>query len=75
MEKNSCVVELRGVSVYHTDGERRSPKREDELVLSDVNLRVNADEMVYFIGRVGSGKSTLLKTYMPRCNCFRVRIM
>ena len=29
MEKNSCVVELRGVSVYHTDGERRSPKRED----------------------------------------------
>ncbi|MBQ8544930.1 MAG: ATP-binding cassette domain-containing protein [Alistipes sp.] len=62
MEKNSCVVELRGVSVYHTDGERRSPKREDELVLSDVNLRVNAGEMVYFIGRVGSGKSTLLKT-------------
>ena len=62
MEKNSCVVELRGVSVYHTDGERRSPKREDELVLSDVNLRVNAGEMVYFIGRVGRGKSTLLKT-------------
>ncbi|MBR3703512.1 MAG: ATP-binding cassette domain-containing protein [Alistipes sp.] len=62
MEKNSCVVELRGVSVYHTDGESRSPKREDELVLSDVNLRVNAGEMVYFIGRVGSGKSTLLKT-------------
>ena len=62
MEKNSCVVELLGVSVYHTDGERRSPKREDELVLSDVNLRVNAGEMVYFIGRVGSGKSTLLKT-------------
>lgn len=31
-------------------------------MLSDVNLRVNAGEMVYFIGRVGSGKSTLLKT-------------
>lgn len=62
MEKNSCVVELKGVSVYHTDGESRSPKREDELVLSDVNLKVEAGEMVYFIGRVGSGKSTLLKT-------------
>ena len=47
MEKNSCVVELRGVSVYHTDGERRSPKREDELVLSDVNLRGNVGEMRY----------------------------
>ena len=62
MEKNSCVVELKNVSVYHTDGESRSLKSEDELVLSDVNLKVEAGEMVYFIGRVGSGKSTLLKT-------------
>lgn len=62
MERNSCVVELKNVAVYHTDGNSRSPKSEDELVLSDVNLRVNEGEMVYFIGRVGSGKSTLLKT-------------
>lgn len=62
MEKNSCVVELKGVSIYHTDGEAVRPNKEDELVLSDVNLRVEAGEMVYFIGRVGSGKSTLLKT-------------
>ena len=62
MEKNSCVVELKGVSIYHTDGDANAPKKEDELVLSDVNLRVEAGEMVYFIGRVGSGKSTLLKT-------------
>ena len=62
MEKNSCVVELKGVSIYHTDGEAVRPNKEDELVLSDVNLRVEVGEMVYFIGRVGSGKSTLLKT-------------
>ena len=62
MEKNSCVVELKGVSIYHTDGDAVRPNKEDELVLSDVNLRVEAGEMVYFIGRVGSGKSTFLKT-------------
>ena len=62
MGRNSCVVELKNVAVYHINGESRSPKSEDELVLSDVNLRVEEGEMVYFIGRVGSGKSTLLKT-------------
>lgn len=70
MEKNSCVVELKNVSVYHTDGESRGPKREDELVLSDVNLKVEAGEMVYFIGRVGSGKSTLLKTLYAEVQLF-----
>lgn len=62
MEKNKCVVKLHDVSIYHTDGSSRSPKSDDELVLSEVNLTVNEGEMVYFIGRVGSGKSTLLKT-------------
>ena len=62
MEKNRKVVELRGVSVYHTDGESKKIKSSDELVLSDVNLTVCEGEMVYFIGRVGSGKSSLLKT-------------
>ena len=62
MDKNKSVIELRGVSIYHTDGESKQLKKEDELVLSDVNLSVNEGEMVYFIGRVGSGKSTLLKT-------------
>ena len=62
MDKNKSVIELRGVSIYHTDGESKQLKKEDELVLSDVNLSVAEGEMVYFIGRVGSGKSTLLKT-------------
>lgn len=62
MERNRKVVELRGVSVYHTDGESKKIKSSDELVLSDVNLTVCEGEMVYFIGRVGSGKSSLLKT-------------
>ena len=62
MDKNKCVIELRNVSIYHTDGNAKHPKKEDELVLTDVNLRVDEGEMVYFIGRVGSGKSTLLKT-------------
>ena len=62
MSVNKCVVDLKNVAIYHTDGESRSPKSDDELVLSDVNLSVAEGEMVYFIGRVGSGKSTLLKT-------------
>jgi cell division transport system ATP-binding protein len=62
MDKNKNVIELRGVSIYHTDGESKQLKKEDELVLSDVNLSVSEGEMAYFIGRVGSGKSTLLKT-------------
>lgn len=62
MERNKRVIELRGVSIYHTDGNSDRPKPDDELVLSDVNLEVQQGEMVYFIGRVGSGKSTLLKT-------------
>ncbi|MBR6759511.1 MAG: ATP-binding cassette domain-containing protein [Alistipes sp.] len=62
MEKKHKVIELRDVAIYHTDGQSRKIKADDELVLSDVNLTVREGEMVYFIGRVGSGKSTLLKT-------------
>ena len=62
MNKNKVVVELKNVSIYHAEGDSRRAKAEAELVLSDVNLQVEAGEMVYFIGRVGSGKSTLLKT-------------
>jgi cell division transport system ATP-binding protein len=54
-----AVISLRGVSIYH--GEANSSKEERDLVLSDVNLRVDDGEFVYLIGRVGSGKSSMLK--------------
>ncbi len=62
MDRTNNVVELRNVAIYHSDGNSRRVKSDDELVLSDVNLTVAPGELVYFIGRVGSGKSTLLKT-------------
>ncbi len=34
----------------------------DNLVISDLNLKVNQGEFVYLIGKTGSGKSSLLKT-------------
>ncbi|MDR2906866.1 MAG: ATP-binding cassette domain-containing protein [Bacteroidales bacterium] len=34
----------------------------DNLILSDVNIEINAGEFVYLIGKVGTGKSSLLQT-------------
>lgn len=36
--------------------------REENIILSDVNLVVNRGDFLYIIGKVGSGKSTLLKS-------------
>lgn len=35
----------------------------DQIVLRNVNLRVNNGDFVYLLGKVGSGKSTLMKTF------------
>jgi len=37
-------------------------RRDENLVLSDVNFELNEGEFLYIIGKVGSGKSSLLKT-------------
>lgn len=51
-EYNKNLIELSGVDII----------KEDSLILSDVNLTVNAGEFVYIVGRVGSGKSSIIKT-------------
>ena len=35
----------------------------DQIVLHDVNLKVENGEMIYLLGKVGSGKSSLMKTF------------
>lgn len=49
-------IELRGVSFRYGAG--------DNEVLSNINLRIEAGEMVAFVGPSGGGKTTLLKIMM-----------
>lgn len=46
------ILELKNAKIY----------QDENLVLSDVNLRIQKGEFVYLIGETGSGKSSLLKT-------------
>ncbi len=50
--KYETLVELRKAAIF----------QKEELILSDVNLKINEGELIYLIGKVGSGKSSLLKT-------------
>ena len=47
----NTVVNLKNVDIY----------QQKHLVLSNVNLKVDAGEFIYLIGQTGSGKSSLLK--------------
>ena len=46
------ILEYKNVDIYHRE----------MIVLSDVNLSVEAGQYIYLCGKVGSGKSSLLKT-------------
>ena len=46
------LLEYKNVDIYHRE----------MVVLSDVNLSVEAGQFIYLCGKVGSGKSSLLKT-------------
>lgn len=46
------IIELKHVNIYQGTN----------LVLQDVNLRVQKGEFVYLVGKTGTGKSSLLKT-------------
>jgi cell division transport system ATP-binding protein len=53
-EKTSeeTIIEFKNASIY----------QKQNLVLADVNIKINRGEFVYLIGRTGSGKSSLLRT-------------
>lgn len=57
-----ALIELTDVAVYQPDDEFSKFSYDNATqVLSNVNLRVDKGEMVYFIGKVGSGKSSLMR--------------
>jgi len=47
-----AIIELKHINVYQGTN----------LILQDVNLRVQKGEFVYLVGKTGTGKSSLLKT-------------
>ncbi len=45
-------------------------RQEEQIVLRDVNLRIQEGEFVYLLGKVGSGKSSLMKTFYAELPVF-----
>lgn len=48
----SAIIELKNATI----------RQADNIILTEVNLRVEKNDFVYLIGKVGSGKSSILKT-------------
>lgn len=47
-----AIIELREAAIF----------QKDQLILSNVNLKLAKGDLVYLVGKVGSGKSSILKT-------------
>jgi cell division transport system ATP-binding protein len=47
-----AIIDLKDCSIW----------QQDNLVMTDVNMRVRKGEFLFLVGRVGSGKSSLIKT-------------
>ncbi len=51
MSDTEAIINLNKISVFHLNN----------LVLSNINIKIHEGEFVYLIGKTGSGKSSLLK--------------
>lgn len=49
---SDSILSLKNVTIY----------QENKVILSQVNLEVNAGEFIYIIGKTGTGKSSFMKT-------------
>lgn len=70
LQNADLLSETLGEEVQETEAERSTIieyrkvdlERDDNLILSDINITVAEGDFVYLIGKVGSGKSTFLKS-------------
>jgi len=60
IQRQNAVIKQMGNLIVHLSG--ASIRQQDNLVLTDVGLKISKGEFVYLVGRTGSGKSSLLKT-------------
>ena len=58
--KTNVIISLQAVDVF----------QQENLILSNVNLEIEAGEFVYLIGKVGSGKSSLIKVLNAELDLF-----
>jgi len=61
------VIEFKNFSVKYRD--------DTELVLDDINLKINGGEKIGVVGRTGAGKSTLCLCLCRILECFKGKIL
>ena len=57
---NGPIISLQAVDIF----------QQDQLILSNIQLNIDAGEFVYLIGKVGSGKSSLIKVLTAELDLF-----